>query len=57
MNEEERQALNWLEAAPIVIKLDDGATLFASADDDGNGAGSMWLRDKSGKIYTLEPKG
>ncbi len=57
MNEAERQALNWPEAAPIVIKLDDGKLLFASTDDEGNGAGSMWLRDKGGKIYTLETKG
>lgn len=57
MNETESEALNWPEAAPIVIKLDDGTLLFASVDDDGNSPGSLWMRDKNGKIYTLESKG
>lgn len=47
MTKEEMKREGWSYGG-VVITLDDGATLFASADDEGNAAGSMFGVDKDG---------
>jgi len=34
-----------------VIVLDDGTKIYASRDDEGNGIGTLFGRDKSGKAF------
>lgn len=38
---------------PIVIELDDGAVLYASQDDEGNGPGVMFGTSKTGTPFRL----
>lgn len=42
MTEVEAGDMDWHDA-PIVIQLDDGTFLWPSADDEGNGAGALFL--------------
>ena len=42
MSDSEIQAIGW-NKSPIVIELEDGVLLFPSRDDEGNGAGSLFV--------------
>jgi len=41
LSEESKSYLDW-DRAPLVIYLDDGSFVFASADDEGNRAGALF---------------
>ena len=41
MTDEEMEGLGWYEKS-VVLMLDDGASLFFSADDEGNNAGACF---------------
>lgn len=45
MNAEERDALDW-HRSTLIIELDDGNSLWASADDEGNDAGALFTTVK-----------
>lgn len=42
LSPEEQNELDWHESA-IVIQLSDGTQLFPSRDDEGNGAGALFV--------------
>lgn len=46
LTDAEQQELGWTSKA-IVITLDDGHSLFASQDDEGNDAGALFLTYKT----------
>lgn len=41
LTDEEAEGLGWYEKSLVII-LDDGSYLFASQDDEGNGAGALF---------------
>jgi hypothetical protein len=47
MTKEEADHFGWNQV-PLVIQFTDGSTLFASRDDEGNGAGALF-GDDNGK--------
>jgi hypothetical protein len=42
LTEKEMQEMDWHEAC-IVLQLDDGTMLLPSRDDEGNGAGALFI--------------
>lgn len=55
MTDEECEAEGWdpgYERA-LVIVLDDGGLLYASRDEEGNGAGALFAREPDGKTLLL----
>jgi len=52
MNKKELDAEGWDEdnfSNPIVVVLSNGAKLYASRDDEGNGTGAMFAIDEKGQ--------
>ncbi len=41
LSDEEREELGWFRSA-IVLTLDDGTSIWPSADDEGNDAGALF---------------
>jgi hypothetical protein len=42
MDDEERREFGW-SCSAIVLQLDDGTLLIPQADDEGNGAGALFI--------------
>jgi hypothetical protein len=42
MSDEEMQDADWHQSC-VVLQLDDGTLLWPSSDDEGNGAGALFL--------------
>lgn len=42
---------------PIVVVFDDGTKLYASADEEGNGAGALFGENPDGRHFELGPVG
>jgi hypothetical protein len=54
MTAKEANAEGWgfnMHGAPNVLVLDDGSTVFASSDPEGNAPGSLFGKDKGGKGF------
>jgi hypothetical protein len=43
LGDDEVEELGWTEA-PIALQLDDGTLLWPSQDDEGNGAGALFVQ-------------
>ena len=54
LTEEEMQDAGWHQYC-IVIQLDDGTLLWPSMDDEGNGAGAMFLAPQTKGLPTIAP--
>jgi hypothetical protein len=54
LNDEEQSNVGWDRSA-VMIELDDGALLFPSQDDEGNGPGALFIQPGT-KTQTL-PEG
>ncbi len=52
MTKAEQNAQAWYEPA-IVIELEDGTILFPSKDEEGNGTGVLFGRERSGEDFAL----
>ena len=52
MSQEEADDLDWTER-PVVIHLDDGNLVFASADDEGNGAGALFTNNQANPVLPV----
>lgn len=44
MTKDEAKGFGW-HTRPLVLLLDDGTSIFASSDDEGNGAGALFTTD------------
>jgi hypothetical protein len=56
MTDGEREAEGWegtWHSVPMVIELSDGSLLYASSDEEGNAAGSIFGRSVTGEHFTL----
>jgi hypothetical protein len=53
MDEEEKENMYWKQGA-MVFELDDGILMFASSDEEGNEAGSMYIQLKNKEEPVLE---
>jgi hypothetical protein len=54
MGKAELEAEGWDDTGTaVVIVLDDGTKLYASRDDEGNGAGALFGTDKKGKAFRV----
>lgn len=42
MTQDELDDLDWYGSVPILV-LDNGTEILASQDDEGNGAGRLWI--------------
>lgn len=51
MSDEEAQHMGWAHR-PVVMQLDDGSLLWASADDEGNDAGALFGQSSTGESIT-----
>lgn len=49
---DEAEALGW-SSRPLMIEFDDGTLIFASRDDEGNGAGSLLGQTPDGTELTF----
>jgi len=43
----------WFTGCPV-LELDDGATLYAAQDEEGNGPGCFWLKAPDGRVFSLQ---
>lgn len=50
MTAKEKEAEGWDGEASVIV-LDDGAVIFASQDEEGNGPGMLFGRNKDGSFY------
>ena len=41
LSDDEKETLDW-DSGSLVIELDDGNSIFPSADDEGNGPGALF---------------
>jgi hypothetical protein len=48
MTTEEMKKEGWYDKAPTVLVLSNGTKLYASRDDEGNGAGALFATTKDG---------
>jgi hypothetical protein len=57
MSEAEKDAEGWENSgATSVIELDNGILIYPSQDDEGNGGGTMFGKDKKGTFYIYSPE-
>lgn len=60
MTPQELYAEGWgsdmLGGEPTVIEFDDGSTIYASQDDEGNGAGALFGYYKGNHIRLIAPR-
>ena len=49
----EREGWEEWHTIPVVIELDNGVTLMASRDPEGNGPGEMFFNDKDGEGFLM----
>ena len=42
--------------APMVLELDNGLTIYALADEEGNGPGTLVGRDRKGQSFYVTPE-
>ena len=58
MTKKERDAEGWDNdgSATSVIELDNGTLIYPSSDDEGNGAGTLFGKDKDGKTFYVYTK-
>ena len=52
LSQEEADDLDWTER-PVVIHLDDGNLIYASADDEGNGAGALFTNNQANPVLPV----
>jgi len=54
----ERKSEGWdnSHSATSVIELEGGTLLYPSRDDEGNGAGTLFGKDKDGTFYVWSAK-
>jgi len=52
MSESERESMGWRNR-PIVLQLDDGNMIYASSDDEGNGAGAMFTNSEKQPVLPV----
>lgn len=52
MTEGERESMGWSNR-PIVLQLDDGNMIYASSDDEGNGAGAMFTNSEKQPVLPV----
>jgi hypothetical protein len=52
LSQEEADDLDWTER-PVVIHLDDGNLIYASADDEGNGAGALFTNNQKNPVLPV----
>ena len=52
MSRPEIEAEGW-DAGTVMIVLDDGTKLYASQDDEGNGPGALFGKDKKGVAFRV----
>jgi hypothetical protein len=56
MTRDELAAEYWHPRAgehPVIVVLDDGTTLYASCDSEGNGPGALFGTDGQGRSFRL----
>lgn len=53
MNDEEAEYYGWDGYTPTVVELDDGAILFASRDEEGNGGGALFGHAADGEDFII----
>ena len=53
MSRYELESEGWEGESAVVILLDDGTTLYASRDDEGNGPGALFGKDKKGVAFRV----
>lgn len=53
MTTKERESEGWDDCGGCtsVIELDDGTLIYPSSDDEGNGGGTLFGKDKDGKTF------
>jgi len=59
LSDEDRKLEGWEQThgATSVIELDNGTLIYPSADDEGNGPGTLFGRDKKGNTFYVWSKG
>ncbi len=52
MTPKEEQQAGW-DRAPLVIELDNNVVIFASSDDEGNGAGALYTSSEQQPCFPV----